>query len=105
MVFLGGVTVSGRVDLDDWLEVRLVTIVAGDWSAVSYVAAESDWLEEGWVEAAGNWLTVLWLAGEGDWLEVRWVAGAEFGSSVLKLSILSSIWAGKMWIDASGTDT
>ena len=117
LVFLGRVNVAGGVDLDDWLEVRLVTTAAGDWLMVSWVAATGDWLEVCWVEAAGDWLAVRWSAGEGDWLEVcwvagegdrlkvRWVAGAEFGLSWPKVSVYSSFWVDKIWIDAFGANT
>ena len=53
-MFLGRVTIGGRVDLDDWMEVCLVTTAAGDWSAVCLVAA------------AGDWLAVRCLVGEDD---------------------------------------
>ena len=116
-MFLGRVNVAGGVDLDDWLEVRLVTTAAGDWLMVSWAAATGDWLEVCWVEAAGDWLAVRWSAGEGDWLEVcwvagegdrlkvRWVAGAEFGLSWHKVSVYSSFWVDKIWIDAFGANT
>ena len=45
------------------------------------------------------------MAEEGDWLEVGQVAGAKFGSSGLKVSVSSSFWVDKMWIEVSGTDT
>ena len=79
--------------MDDWLEVRLVTVVAGDWFVVRWLAGEHDWLE------------VRWVVGKGDWLEVNWVAGAEFSLSWPKVSVSSSFWVGKIWIDACWSDT
>ena len=67
--------------------------------------AGGDWLAVRWLAGEGNWLEVRWVAEEGDWLEVSWVTGAEFVSSWPKVSVSSTFWVDKMWIDASGTDT
>ena len=95
-MFLGRVTIGGRGDLDDWMEVCLVTTAAGDRSAVCLVAAAGDWLAVCCLVGEDDWLEIRWMAGEGDWLEVQWVAGAEFGSSWPKVSVSSSFWVDKM---------
>ena len=84
--------------------VRLVTTAAVDWLAARWVVAAGDLLAVRWLAGEGDWLEVRWVTGEGDWLEIGWVAGAESSSSWSKVSVLSSLWVDKMWIDASGTD-
>ena len=75
LVFLGRVNVGGVVDLDGWLEVRLITTAAvGNWSVVRWVEAAGDWLAGHWLAGEEDCLAGRWLAGEGGWLEVRWVA-------------------------------
>ena len=66
-MFLGRLTVLGGVDLDEWLEVRLVTTAADDWLTVHWVAAAGDCLVVRWVEALGDWFKIRRVAGEGDW--------------------------------------